>query len=290
MYYCDGCHRYFRSRYALDMPHRRDSPNHMCCGSNFPTLGHIQQHWSQSLNHAYCRRCDEHFVNNDKLENHYESNHHFCKSCRKIFDNSDRLTEHYRQSGRHHYCSPCDMHFKDANRLRQHLESTIHRPRNTHCPAGCGSSFTSNTRLVLHLESGACSSGVNRNAVNRVVRQLDTKHIITDPSRLITGGTSADDEVTCHATAASWNGSAFECYLCHKLYPSLGGLDQHLASPTHQKKLYICPGPGCGTRFVSLGALCQHFESESCGVLKFRVVQATMDRLLGQMTKSRLTF
>jgi len=33
----------------------------------------------------------------------------------------------------------------------------------------------------------------------------------------------------------------------------------------------------------SLGALCQHIESESCGVLRFlRVVQATMDSLLGQ--------
>jgi len=335
MPYCDRCDRSFGSQYALDM-HIRDSSNHFCCGNNYPTLSRMQQHWSQSLNHAYCRRCDDHFDDRDELEDHYDRSHDFCSVCRRVFANIYGLKEHYRQSEQHHYCSPCDEHFDDTyeledhyershhlcsvcrrvfannyglkehyheqhhycspcdrhfqndNNLRQHLNSSTHRPRNTHCPAGCGSSFISNSALVLHLESGGCSSGINRNTVNRVVRQLDTNHVITDPSRLITGGTYVDDEVTYYATAFSWNGFAYECYLCHKDYSSLRSLNQHLASPAHERKFYICPGPNCDIRFVGLGALCQHIESESCGVLRFRAVQATMDSLLGQMT--RLTF
>jgi len=180
--------------------------------------------------------------------------------------------------------TPCDRHFQNDNNLRQRLNSSTHRPRNTHCPAGCGSSFISKSALVHHLESGDCSSG---NAVNRVVRQLDTNHVITDPSRLITGGTSVDDEATYYATAFSWNGSAYECYPCHKDNSSLTSLNQHLASPTHRKS-YICPGPNCETHFVGLGALCQHTESQSCGVLRFRAVQATMNSLLPNPVSANL--
>ncbi len=288
MNYCDRCDRYFGSMRALDM-HEQNSSNHnICCGTDFPTRDHMEQHWIQSPQHTYCQRCDEHFDDSDDLDYHYNNSHHFCNSCRKIFVNEHGLKEHYRQSERHHYCFPCNTHFVNDHNLRQHLNSGIHRPKNTHCPFGCGSSFISNSALVLHLEAGACSSGVNRNAVNRYVRQLDTNHVITDPSRLITGGSSGNEEIEYYATDASWNGSGFECYLCHNVYSTLKGLNQHLASPRHQDKIYICPGVNCRIHFSALSALCQHIESGRCDVLKFRAVQATMDRYLGQM--NRLTY
>jgi hypothetical protein len=172
--------------------------------------------------------------------------------------------------------------------LLQHLNSSVHRPKDVVCPfRGCGLKFVSCSALVLHLEGGACRSGIDRTTINRYVRQYDTSNIITDPSRLLTNGATSDN-TKYYATERSWNGYKYECYLCHSNFSSLASLNQHLASPIHQDKIYICPASTCRARFTALSALCQHIESEKCGVSKFKVVQNTMDSFLGQM--GRLTF
>jgi hypothetical protein len=108
--------------------------------------------------------------------------------------------------------------------------------------------------------------------------------MITDPSRLLTNG-SASQEVTYYATDASWNGSWYECYLCHGSYRTLASLNQHLASPRHQQKIYICPLESCRTRFTTLSALCQHIESERCGISRFKAVQNALDNLVGRVAR-----
>jgi hypothetical protein len=104
---------------------------------------------------------------------------------------------------------------------------------------------------------------------------------------MITGGSGSSQDITYIATELSWNGSDYECYFCHGVYRYLNQLNQHLASPKHQDKIYICRGPSCGLRFSALSGLVQHIESEKCGVSKFRAVQNAMDSMLGQM--GRLT-
>lgn len=170
----------------------------------------------------------------------------------------------------------------------QHLNSSTHRPKDVACPGRCGGRFVSRSALVLHLENGACASGIDRNMVNRVVRQYDTSNIITDPARLIGGSSgTAQQEVSYIATGASWNGRGYQCYLCNSVHSSLRGLNQHLASPKHQDEIYVCRGSSCGQRFRVLSALVAHIESEKCGISKFKYVQSTMDSLLGQI--GRLT-
>ena len=167
----------------------------------------------------------------------------------------------------------------------QHANSSIHRSKDVACPfRGCGLKFVSRSALVLHLESGSCRSGMNRATVVKYVRQYDTNNIITDPSRLLTSGT-ASDNIQYYASDRSWNGNDYECYLCHRNYASLKALNQHLGSPIHQDKIYICPASNCRTRFTTLSALCQHIESEKCGVSMFKAVQHTMDSVLGQMPR-----
>lgn len=139
--------------------------------------------------------------------------------------------------------------------------------------------------MILHLESGGCRSGVNRRIVNQYVREYDRTNIITNPARLLTGGSS--DEVTYYASSAAWNGSSYECYLCHSVFRTLPGLNQHLASPRHQDKVYFCPLSTCRMEFSTLSALCQHIESEKCGVGRFQHVQIAMDNLVGRV--GRLT-
>ncbi|KZT03222.1 zinc finger protein, partial [Laetiporus sulphureus 93-53] len=88
------------------------------------------------------------------------------------------------------------------------------------------------------------------------------------------------------ATSLSWNGSKFECVLCHKEFSHLGCLNQHLNSPAHDEEIYKCPRgwQGCGTEFCMLSALCHHVESEQCGVHRFnKAVQEMVGSLTSDM-------
>jgi len=278
---CTRCDRYFSSSYALSR-HLRDSSLHnICddCALDFATWKGLKEHWVQSPYHNYCQRCNEHFDDDDELEWHMEDTHPYCTTCRKAFQDEYGLEEHFRQSSIHYYCVDCRRHFLSASNLNSHLNSSIHRPKDVHCPfRGCGQAFVSNSALILHLEAGSCPSRVNRNTVNDYVRQIDRNHVITDPSRLITGG-SAGRTVTYQASSAAWNGHAYECYLCHRDFGTLSGLNKHLASPRHQEKYYLCPLTSCHERFSALSALWQHVESEKCGVSRFRPVQDALDAL-----------
>ena len=184
------------------------------------------------------------------------------------------------------YCAPCKRTFKDNNALRHHLRSTLHQGRTVDCPMkGCAKSFVSRAALVLHLESGACPSRVTRAMVNRIVAALDTGNVITNPARLLSGGSGAD--VTgSWATERAWNGAQYECYLCHRKFATLPRLNQHLASPAHAEKMYRCPVVlrGCGAEFRTLSGFCQHMESEQCGVHRFK---DAMDRYIDGIPKGR---
>ncbi|KAJ7154356.1 hypothetical protein C8R43DRAFT_885111 [Mycena crocata] len=291
MEYCSRCQRFFNNYSAL-YQHERNSPHHNICDDcdvDFTSWTGLKEHYVQSRVHDYCQRCDEHFDNPSELEYHYQQEHHYCGKCRRFFQNELGLSEHYRQSDLHHYCAPCKRLFQSASNLQSHLNSSTHRPKEVICPGrGCGLGFVTRSALLLHLEAGTCSSGSNRQTVNRIVRQYDTNNVITNPARLLTGG---DNQVNYMASAASWNGSAYECYLCHggylllPYYRSLAALNQHLASPRHQDKIYVCPLSTCRQSFTTLSALCQHIESERCGVSKFKVVQNTMNDLMGGMRR-----
>ncbi|KAJ6558330.1 hypothetical protein B0H19DRAFT_1150792 [Mycena capillaripes] len=283
---CYRCSRSFNSYPALRQ-HEKNSPNHhLCddCDKDFTSSKALKEHFVQSPMHDYCHRCDTHFNDSDELEDHYQTEHHFWDTCDKIIQNEFRkLQEHYQQSELHHYCFPCKRLFQSANNLTNHLNSSIHRPKDVPCPGkGCGLAFVSRSAVLLHLESGGCKSGADRQTINAYVRRYDTKNIITNPSRLLTVGPS---EVTYVASARAWNGTAYECYLCHAGFRSLAALNQHLASPRHQEKMYVCPLSVCREPFTTLSGLCQHIESERCGVAKFKVVKNTMDDLMGKMRR-----
>lgn len=127
--------------------------------------------------------------------------------------------------------------------------------------------------MTIHLESGTCKSGANRQRLNQFVRSQDTNHLIT--IKLLTNGASNDNTTQTFATNASWNGSAYECYFCHRSYGSLRALNQHLASPAHEQDLYKCPN--CSAKFKLCSAIIQHVESESYGIARFAQVKRTFD-------------
>ena len=234
---------------------------------------------------SYCDRCSLWLPYYQTLEQHKEvSNAHWpCDDCDRDFTSQSARKQHYIHSGNHHYCKDCDRHFQNENNLRQHMNSKVHQPANFRCPGrGCTKSFITAGALTLHFESGTCPSGMTREQLNRLVVRADTNNYITNPSRLLTGPLGWSEPpapASMWATERSWNGSAFECFLCGSTYRSLAHLNQHLKSPRHQDKIYRCPKSDCRIEFATLSGLCQHVEGGSCGVRMFRQVRDTMDSL-----------
>ena len=204
----------------------------------------------------------------------------------KFFSSAEALHDHRRDVHVDVYCAPCKILFQNFNNLRHHQRSSAHVARNIRCPMKrCARSFVSRAGLVAHLESGACKSGMTRKMIDDIVHRLDTQGIITDPARMLTNGGSKKKEVTTWATERAWNGAAYECYWCHQTFATLRTLNAHLRSPAHAEKIYRCPPrqSGCGAEFGTLSAFCQHMESGSCDVFRFK---KAFERLLDRFPTS----
>ncbi|KAI0633176.1 hypothetical protein C8Q77DRAFT_1059001 [Trametes polyzona] len=290
MAYCARCERNFVSERALEQHKDDSSRHHICheCNKDFASSTALTQHYTQSPRHPFCKDCDELFDDWDELYEHYDEEHYYCDLCNMLFRSESRLHEHRREEHEERYCTVCKRMFKHPSNLESHCRSSIHQGRNVPCPMrGCGKSFVSNAGLLHHLESGGCVSRMNRAMIDRIMQKVDRNNIITNPGRLLGGGETVVD---MWATERAWNGSRYECYLCHRTYATLDALNQHLRSPAHAEKIYRCPRAlyGCGAEFGTLSAFCQHLESECCGVRRFR---GEVDKVLeGLSTKmKRLT-
>ena len=172
--------------------------------------------------------------------------------------------------------------------------AAVHKPKDFPClMRGCPRRFASHSNVVLHLESGACNSGVNRHMIDAYVLKHDVHNVITNPRRMITAGTTREytPPATYTATARAWNGSFWECYFCHTEFRTKPELNQHLASPKHSassNNIYRCLNPACGKTFVTLSGLGQHIENGSCGVQRFKAVKSAIDNLMGGMKRLTL--
>lgn len=111
------------------------------------------------------------------------------------------------------------------------------------------------------------------------IRQNDPNHLIT--KKLLTYGDLDEDQTAVAATNRSWNGYAFECYLCHRTFASLPSLNQHLRSPAHEENKYHCPK--CGKETITLSSLVNHLESGRCGQYRFSLTPITFGGTFGPL-------
>jgi hypothetical protein len=162
------------------------------------------------------------------------------------------------------------------------LDSACHRrtfstrARGISC-GGCCKLFPSLVQLAMHIEAGFCPGGSNRHTLKREVLAIDKHHFITEP------GAEKKKGRRYYATKEdAWNGYAFECRLCTNEYRTLGSLNRHLGSATHDEKIYVCPEWTCRNSFSALGALLQHFENGSCGAIEIAGVQGVLNAVLGK--------
>ena len=158
--------------------------------------------------------------------------------------------------------------------MRKHLKSSVHLGKNVKCP-WCPDKFTNLTGVTLHLESGKCPSGIDRQKIDQYCRQVDRDHVFTN--RLIEYHTLDTYQYKpAAATGTAWNvrRGCFGCYLCPRGFPNLTALNQHLNSPVHQQKIYHCPR--CKLEYVALSALVNHLESETCGPFRFNSMAGSL--------------
>ncbi|KAK3317695.1 putative zinc finger protein [Cercophora scortea] len=224
-----------------------------------------------------CGVCGTWFATPRARDQHAEAKGHWqyeCDVCYDVFGDEQEREHHHVHD--HHYCSHCDRSFQNLNNIKMHLNSSIHRGQNINCPSNCGNAFTTAAGATAHLETGACPNapGVSRDDVYRLIRSKDPNSVI---SKKLIGWYGSE---TYEATNRTWNGPAYECYLCDRTFSRLASLNQHLQSPAHQQDLYHCPNRGCAQEFKTLAALINHLESESCGFMRFDAVQKQMSGLV----------
>ncbi|KAJ3407775.1 hypothetical protein HDV05_005300 [Chytridiales sp. JEL 0842] len=192
----------------------------------------------------------------------------YCSKCERFFSTQHGFNQHLAKHSAHNYCFTCKRDFKAPQDLAKHLNSPAHTPRTLKCPMCAETRFKTVSAICMHVESGGCPNvKLSRSQLANIIRTWETRMNITNGiTKKRIGWTENDvgSERPARAGEGCWNGRAFECYLCHREFQSLNGLNVHLNSPIHEQKEYICTTPGCPREFTSLSGLVLHIEA-GCG-------------------------
>ena len=164
--------------------------------------------------------------------------------------------------------------------VNQHNASPVHKGRTFKCPF-CTQMFKTPSSIAMHIESGC--HRISRRQVTAAVHQLKIVPEISINRRIEGSSSNAARLVSWSANEAAFNGSAYECYLCHNTFRTLDRLNQHLQSPTHDESEFRCPH--CRSEFQLISGLVQHIESESCGMARFRDVTSHFDSLTEKFSR-----
>ncbi|KAI9369212.1 hypothetical protein BJX61DRAFT_520562 [Aspergillus egyptiacus] len=256
------------------------------CPRTFRTQRACNQHMDNTGHWApryKCELCPKTFRSQNAAGQHMTSVGHWvpkvpCETCNVKFQTQSAADAHMKAKGHYkNYCKSCDRHFQNENNLREHINSKIHRGKEIVCPF-CKTGYVTASGLSHHLERGACPNAprLNRESIYRMVRARDPHGFITHKQI----GWIEEENSHYSANANSWNGYGYECYLCHREFMKLSGLNQHLNSPVHQQQVYHCPNRGCSKPFSALAGLFNHLESEACAFMRFEKVQKSVGSVI----------
>ncbi|KAJ0160501.1 hypothetical protein CTA2_7847 [Colletotrichum tanaceti] len=160
---------------------------------------------------------------------------HECDDCLGCFSNVEDLRDH--RIREYYYCQPCNRCFQTHNDARQHLNSKTHRVDTIRCPF-CTRACNTAAGLIHHLEQGACPDApLDRVTLYEIIRRRDPNGLISERLQ----GLSASPMYTATERAYNTAASAYQCYLCHRLFTALQGFNMHLNSPVLKQVLYYCP-------------------------------------------------
>ncbi|EDR04778.1 uncharacterized protein LACBIDRAFT_294995 [Laccaria bicolor S238N-H82] len=273
------------------------------CPRSFNTISALSSH-CRAKAHAFhaCIDCDRVFVNSVALAQHLaaspahtdsdpssdesddgsdasDDEEPYCRGCDRWFIDLDSLYQHLSASLKHNWCFICSRDFNSETALDQHnLSKLAHADRSFRCPF-CSKMFKAPSAIAHHIESG-CHK-INRHQVTAAVKKLKIVPDICITRLLPSSGPPTIS--TYIATEQSFNGTSYECFLCHKGFRLLTSLNAHLASPAHDADEFRCPK--CNKDFTVISALVQHIESEVCGLAKMQEVQGTFNDLTANFSR-----
>lgn len=219
----------------------------------------------------------------DKDHGEYESTSSHCKICVKDFPTSGQLQTHKRQE--HNWCFICSRDFPSALALQHHNASIVHVNRHISCRvAGCDKQFKTPSGAAHHLESHT-HEHIHRHAVTAVAQTMEIIPSISLNKRIAGDTATMTPQTSYVATAASWNGTHFECFLCKRGFKDLGSLNLHLNSAAHDVDEFRCPNEKCGRQFTLISGFVQHLESKACKLADLRQIQGRFDDLAAQFDR-----
>jgi hypothetical protein len=243
---------------------------------------------------------DEYVSESDDDDDDDDDEETLCVGCNRWFVDLASLYQHLSASSKHNWCFACSRDFATPTSLdqvgtcsrfhasyinkdpaAQHSSSPVHRGLDFECPL-CPKRFKTPSSIALHIESGTCHN-ISRAQVTAAVHALKIVPTIS-VSRRIEGGTIRI--VSYYVTERAFNGTAYECYLCHRTFRTLGALNSHINSPAHDADEFKCPK--CKRKYKLVSGLMQHIESEACGIARFQAVEDYTRNLIDQFSK-RLT-
>jgi hypothetical protein len=231
------------------VPH--DGQTHVCgyCGKTCERLDIFQDH-AIATGHCFCSDCGVHFSSRRSWDDHRKTAKHAsefkCCNCDISFHDIHALVAHMesrahrrplpakatRQHKKHSLlasssteCTKCRRKFPCSQSLQQHCASLRHKPLSRlECPIGtnCRGSFLSPSALLQHLESGMCSSGMQREEVHQIVESCDLGILSHSPS-----------------TSLSSTVSGFQAYT------TVGSTSWALASDAGSEWSMLTPSPSC---------------------------------------------
>ena len=173
------------------------------CKKGFPKENHLKDHL-QSTGHMLRteqRRFSQSSLPKVKVKT--TCTRFRCCDCNRDFVGEEALMQHLRHKIHNPksrqkklpkiLCEICSKSFTTNEGLRKHKASRVHQPLCVpiYCIGsdGCKKRFNSTSSMILHLESGSCSSGLTRPKLNEIIAQQDTENLITPPPALeSTGG------------------------------------------------------------------------------------------------------
>ena len=207
-YSCSHCKRAFRTAVSLwqhigdshpDLAETVSGPICDTCNKSFPGQDSLEQHQRTVHTSQFrCCDCEKDFISEQALDQHLNDKFHpkiHCQICEQVFAskltlNRHVVTEHHASANPKrnlyragvHGCFICQQKFDRKSDLDRHLTSLKHHPlSDLPCIASdkCKRRFISPSALLHHLESGTCRSGIDRHAINNLVRDNDVERIIS---------------------------------------------------------------------------------------------------------------
>ncbi|CAG8111960.1 unnamed protein product [Penicillium salamii] len=219
-----------------------------------------------------CKRCGRAFASLKACQQHMNTLGHNpvyeCETCDRVFGSLEGVNRHM-QVKEHwsNYCQSCHRRFETEQNYNAHMKSATHRGYDLVCQYCCAE-FVTPSGVLHHLESCSCPKRPDRsrNRFYRDIQRLDT-----------------DGEITFGRLESE---SEWECMICSQEFNCADAVASHILH-SHEG-LYHCPNERdyCNKGFVSLAALFNHLESESCHYTSFEDVETYLVILMRSVHNS----